>query len=147
MEVRLFEERKNLLGQWHVPVPKIRLSPDSEQHLGSSYDDGDDDDKDVDDDTNTQTSCCDASGNDNDDDDDDDDDSQNDIDNDSHDTFTPSTSSGDSSSSAPSTLGGKDLHLAIPTSNPVQPSSNQNTFGSSDPLQQYICHLLSLPHL
>jgi hypothetical protein len=43
-----------------------------------------------------------------------------------------------SSSSAPSTVGGNDLHLAIPTSNPVQPSSNRNAFGSSDPLQQHI---------
>jgi hypothetical protein len=90
------------LGQRHVPVPKIRLLPDSEQHLGLSSDDGDDDHKDVDDDTNTQTSRRDASG-DNNDNDDDDDDSQNDIDNDSHDTFTSSTSSGDSSSPAPST--------------------------------------------
>ena len=128
------------MGQRHVPVPKIRLSPDSEQHLGLSSDDGDDDHKDVDDDTNTQTSRRDASGDDNDDDDNDndDDDSQNDIDIDSHDTFTSSTSSGDSSSPAPSTVGGNDLHLAIPTSNPVQPSSNRNAFGSSDPLQQRI---------
>jgi hypothetical protein len=50
------------LGQWHVPVPKIRLSLDSEQHLGLSSDDGDDDHKDVDDDTNTQASRRDASG-------------------------------------------------------------------------------------
>jgi hypothetical protein len=131
------------LGQQHVPVLKIRLLPDSEQHLGSSSDDGDDDHKDVDDDTSTQTSRCDASGDDNnddndDDDDDDDDDSQNDIDNDSHDTFTSSTSSGNSSSPAPITIGGNDLHLAIPTSNPVQPSSNRNAFGSSDPWQQRI---------
>jgi hypothetical protein len=128
------------LGQRHVPVPKIRLSPNSEQHLGLSSDDGDNDHKDVDDDTNTQTSRRDASGddNDNDDNDNDDDNSQNDIDIDSHDTFTSSTSSGDSSSPAPSTVGGNNLHLAIPTSNPVQLSSNQNAFGSSDPLQQRI---------
>jgi hypothetical protein len=135
------------LGQRHVPVPKIQLSPDSEQHLGLSSDDGDDDHKDVDDDTNTQTSRCDASGNDNNDDNDDDDDdndndddddSQNDIDNDSHDSFTSSTSSGNSSSPAPITIGGNNLHLAIPTSNPVQLSSNRNAFGSSDPLQQRI---------
>ena len=135
-------ERINLpsgfwLRQRHVPVPKIRLSPDSEQHFDSSSDDGDNDDKDGDDDTNTQTSRRDASGDDN-DDDDDDDDSNDDIDNDSHDTFTSSTSSGDSSSSAPSTVGGNDLYLASPTSNPVQPSSNRNAFGCSDPLQQRI---------
>jgi hypothetical protein len=99
--------------------------------------DGDDDHKDVDDDTNTQTSRRDVSGHDN-DDDDNDDDSQNDIDIDSHDTFTSSTSSGDSSSPAPSNVGGNHLHLAIPTSNPVQPSSKRNAFGSSDPLQQRI---------
>jgi hypothetical protein len=49
------------LGQRHVPVPKIRLSPDSEQNLGLSSDDDDNDNKDGDDDTNTQTSRRDAS--------------------------------------------------------------------------------------
>ena len=137
-------------GQRHVPaVPKITLSPDSEQHLCMSSDDGDDDDKDGDDDTNTQTSRRYASRDDevdgdddddvdDDDEDDDDDDSQLDIDNHSHDTFTSSTSSGDSSSSDPSTFGGNILHRAIPTSNPVPPIFNRNAFGSSDPLQQRI---------
>jgi hypothetical protein len=138
MEVRLFEERKKSpsafwLGQRHVPVPKIRLSPDSEQHLGLSSDDGDDDHKDVDNDTNTQTSTTTTMT--------------------TMMTMIPRTTLTmipmiplphplqvvtHSSSSAPSTVGGNDLHLAIPTSNPVQPSSNQNAFGSSDPLQQHI---------
>jgi hypothetical protein len=80
--------------------------------------------------------------NDDDDDDDNDNDNNNDNNNDNLDNVSKATlssfaSSGDSSSSAPSTVGGNDLHLAIPTSNPVQPSSNRNAFGSSDPLQQH----------
>jgi hypothetical protein len=41
-------------------------------------------------------------------------------------------SSGDSSSSAPSTIGGNDPNQASCTSNPFQPSSNQNAFGHSN---------------
>jgi hypothetical protein len=41
-------------------------------------------------------------------------------------------SSGDSSSSAPSTIGGNDPNQASCTSNPFQPSINQNAFGHSD---------------
>ena len=44
------------LRQRHVPVPQIRLSPDSDQLLGSSSDDGHDDDDDDDDDAKTHTS-------------------------------------------------------------------------------------------
>ena len=58
--------------------------------------------------------------------------------NDSHDAFSSSTSIGDSSSSAPSTVCENDLHPACSISNPVQPSSNRNAFGRSDPLQQRI---------
>jgi hypothetical protein len=41
-------------------------------------------------------------------------------------------SSGDSSSSAPSTIGGNDPNQASCTSNHFQPSSNRNAFGHSD---------------
>jgi hypothetical protein len=143
VEVKLFKERKNFLLHfgWGSGMYLFRRF-DYRPTLNSIWvcplmHDGDDDHKDVDDDTNTQTSRHDASGHDN-NDDDNDDDSQNDIDIDSHDTFTSSTSSGDSSSPAPSNVGGNHLHLAIPTSNPVQPSSKRNAFGSSDPLQQRI---------
>jgi hypothetical protein len=129
VEVRLFKERKNFLLHfgWGSGMYLFRRF-DYRPTLNSIWvcpllHDGDNDHKDVDDDTNTQTSRRDASGDDN-DDDDNDNDSQNDIDIDSHDTFTSSTSSGNSSSPAPSTVGGNNLHLAIPTSNPVQPSSN-----------------------
>ena len=130
------------LRQRHVPVPQIRLSPDSDQLLGSSSDDGDDDDDDDDDDTNTHTSrrhfhskrggCeCSSSfdgstvgdatfgGNNKGDghSGDEYDDGNDDTDNDSHGSFSSSASSGDFSSSA---------------SNPIQPSSNRNAFGRRD---------------
>jgi hypothetical protein len=146
-----------LLRQRYVPVPQVRSSPDSDVPLYSSSDHGDDDDDDDDDDTNThalrrhfQSKCggCkfpssfdgnEGDGNSGDDDDDDDDNDDDDhLDTVSKATLSSFASSGDSSSSAPSTVGGNDLHLAIPTSYPVQPSSNQNAFGSSDPLQQRI---------
>jgi hypothetical protein len=41
-------------------------------------------------------------------------------------------SSGDSSSSAPSTIGGNDPNQASCSSNPLQPSSNWNAFSHSD---------------
>jgi hypothetical protein len=135
-----------LLRQRHVPVLQVRSSPDSDVPLYSSSDHGNDDDDDDDDDTNTHAlrrhfhSKCGGcefpfsfdgnegdgdSGDDNDDkpDDDDNDDDDN-LDNVSKATLSWFASSGDSSSSAPSTVGGNDLHLAIPTSNAVQPSSN-----------------------
>jgi hypothetical protein len=130
------------LRQRHVPVPPIRLSPDSEHLFGSSSDDGHDDDNVGDDDSETHTShphfhskhcgckyslSFDVSTvgdaifgvNDKRDGDsgDEDNDGNDDMDNDSQDTFSSSSSSGDSSSSP---------------SNPVQPSSNQNIFGCRD---------------
>jgi hypothetical protein len=54
------------------------------------------------------------------------------IDNVSKATLSSLASSGDSSSSAPSTIGGNDPNQASCTSNHFQPSSNQNAFGHSD---------------
>jgi hypothetical protein len=66
------------------------------------------------------------------DDNEDDDDDEDDLDNVSKATLSSLASSGDSSSSAPSTIGGNDPNQASTTSNPFQPSSNQNAFGHSD---------------
>ena len=119
----------------------------------TSSDNGDNDDNDDDDDTNTHAlhrhfhSKCGGckfpfsfdgdegdgdSGDDDDDKDDDDDDDEDDLDNVSKATLSLLASSGDSSSSAPSTIGGNDPNRASCTSNPFQPSSNQNAFGHSD---------------
>jgi hypothetical protein len=123
--------------------------------MDSSSDGGDDDDDDDadddDDETNTDTSLrqfrskygggklpSSFNGDDGDDDNDDDhDDVDDDMDNVSQctfsqDTLSSSASSGDLSSSAPTTIGQNDLNLARSTSNPVQPSSNQKAFGRSD---------------
>jgi hypothetical protein len=121
--------------------------------LDSFSDDGDDED---DDDTNTHAlhqhfhSKCGGckfpfsfngdkgdgdSGDDDDDEHDDDhdhDDDDEDLDNVSKATLSSLASSGDSSSSAPSTIGGNDPNRASCTSNPFQPSSNRNAFGRSD---------------
>jgi hypothetical protein len=53
------------------------------------------------------------------------------LDNVSKATLSLLASSGDSSSSAPSTIGGNDPNRASCTSNPFQPSSNRNAFGHS----------------
>jgi hypothetical protein len=129
--------------------------------LGSSSDDGDDDDDYHDNDTNTyalhQHFCRKCGGckfpfsfdgnegdgdsgddddDDEDDDDDDDDDSDDDDDDDDDDlskaTLSSLASSGDSSSSACSTVHGNDPNRASCNSNPFQPSSNRNAFGHSD---------------
>jgi hypothetical protein len=129
--------------------------------LDSSSDDGDDDDDYHDNDTNThalhQHFChkhggCEFpfsfdgnegdgdSGDDDDDDEDDDDDDDDDSDDDDDDddddlskaTLSLLASSGDSSSSAHSTIHGNDPNRASCNSNPFQPSSNQNAFGCSD---------------
>jgi hypothetical protein len=122
--------------------------------LDSFSDDGDDDGDGDDDDNDTNThalhphfhSKCggckfpfsfdgDSSDDDDDkhdDDHDDDDDDDDDLDNVSKATLSLLASSGDSSSSAPSTVGGNDPNQASCTSNPFQPSSNQNAFGRSD---------------
>jgi hypothetical protein len=128
--------------------------------LGSSSDNGDDDDDYHDNDTNTHAlhqhfhhkrGGCKFpfsfdgdegdgdSGDDNDDDEDDDndDDNSNDDDDDDDDnlskaTFLSLASTGDSSSSACSTIHGNDPNRASCNSNPFQPSSNQNAFGCSD---------------
>jgi hypothetical protein len=77
-------------------------------------------------------------GNSGDDDDDDEDDNDNDkddednLDNASKATSSSLASSGDFSSSAPSTIGGNDPIQASCTSNPFQPSSNRNAFGHSN---------------
>jgi hypothetical protein len=131
--------------------------PDSDLPLDSSSDDGDNDDDDDDNDTNTHAlhqhfhSKCGGckfpfsfdgdegdgdSGDDDDDDDEDDndkdDDDEDDLDNVSKATLSSLASSGDSSSSAPSTIGGNDPNWASCTSNPFQPSSNRNAFGHSN---------------
>jgi hypothetical protein len=67
-----------------------------------------------------------------DDDDEDDDNNEDDLDNVSKATLSSLASSGDSFSSAPSTIGGNDPNQASCTSNPFQPSSNRNAFGRSD---------------
>jgi hypothetical protein len=54
------------------------------------------------------------------------------LDNVSKATLSLLASSGDSSSSAPSTIGGDDPNQASCTSNPFQPSSKWNAFGRSD---------------
>jgi hypothetical protein len=122
--------------------------------LDSSSDDVDDDDDDDDNDTITHAfhqhfcSKCGGcefpfsfdgnegdgdSGDDNDDEDDDnDEDDEDDLDNVSKATLSLLASSDDASSSAPSTIGGNDPNWASCTSNPFQPSSNQNAFGRSD---------------
>jgi hypothetical protein len=129
--------------------------------LDSFSDDGDDDSDDDDDDTNTHAlhphfhSKCggckfpfsfdgdQVDGNSGDDDDnehdddhddhdDDHDDDDDDLDNVSKGTLSSLASSGESSSSAPSTIGGNDPNWASCTSNPFQPSSNRNAFGRSD---------------
>jgi hypothetical protein len=133
--------------------------PNSDLPLDSSSDDGDDDDDDDNNDTNTHAlhqyfhSKCGGckfpfsfdgnkgdgdSGDDDDEDDDDkddndnDDDDEDDLDNVSKATLSSLASSGDSSSSAPSTIGGNDPNRASCTSNPFQPSSNRNAFGHSN---------------
>jgi hypothetical protein len=141
-----------LLRQRHVPVLQVRSLPDSDLLLDSSSDDGDDDDDNYDNDTNTHAlhqhfhSKCGGckfpfsfdgdSGDDDDDNDkdynDNDDDDEDDLDNVSKATLSSLASSGDSSSSAPSTIGGNDPNWASCTSNPFQPSSNQNAFGHSN---------------
>jgi hypothetical protein len=148
-----------LLGHRHVPVPQVRSSPHSNLPLDSSSDDGDDDDDYHDNDTNThalhQHFCrkhggCefpfsfdgdegdgDSGDDDDDDEDDDDDDNSNDDDDDDDDDLSKATlsslaSSGDSSSSARSTIHGNDPNQASCNSNPFQPSSNRNPFGRSD---------------
>ena len=118
--------------------------------LDSSSDDGDNDDNDDDDDTNTHAlhqhfhskygGCKfpfsfdgdEGDGDSGDDDDNEDDDDEDDLDNVSKATLSSLASSGDSSSSAPSTIGGNDPNQASCTSNPFQPSSNRNAFGHSD---------------
>jgi hypothetical protein len=118
--------------------------------LGSSSDDGDDDDDYHDNDTNTHAlhqhfhrkhGGCEFpfsfdgnegdgdSGDDDDDSDDDDDDDDDDL---SKATLSSLASSGDSSSSARSTVHGNDPNWASCNSNPFQPSSNRNAFGHSD---------------
>jgi hypothetical protein len=78
------------------------------------------------------------SGDDDDDDEDDDDDDDSDDDDDDDDddlskaTLSSLASSGDSSSSACSTVHGNDPNRASCNSNPFQPSSNRNAFGCSD---------------
>jgi hypothetical protein len=73
------------------------------------------------------------SGDDDDDDDDEHDDNHDDnLDNVSKATLSLLASSGDSSSSAPSTVGGNDPNWASCTSKPFQPSSNRNVFSRSD---------------
>jgi hypothetical protein len=67
-----------------------------------------------------------------DDDDDEDDDDKDNLDNVSKATLSLLASSGDSSSPAPSTIGGKGPNQASCTSNPFQPSSNLNAFGHSN---------------
>jgi hypothetical protein len=133
--------------------------PDSDLPLDSTSDDGNNDDDDDDNDTNTHAllrhfhSKCggckfpfsfdgnEGDGNSGDDDDDDDeddndndndDDDEDDLDNVSKATLSLLASSGDSSSSAPSTIGGNDPNQASCTSNPFQPSSNRNAFGHSN---------------
>jgi hypothetical protein len=142
-----------LLRQRHVPVLQVQSSPDSDLPLDSFSDDGDDDGDDDDNDTNTHAlhphfhSKCGGckfpfsfdgnegdgnSGDDDDEHDNDHDDDDDDLDNVSKATLSSLASSGDSSSSAPSTVGGNDPNRASCTSNPFQPSSNRNAFGRSD---------------
>jgi hypothetical protein len=105
---------------------KFPFSFDGNKGDSDSGDDDDDDDEDDNDNDND---------NDNDDDDDDDDndnDDEDDLDNVSKATLSSLASSGDSSSSAPSTVGGNDPNQASCTSNPFQPSSNRNAFGRSN---------------
>jgi hypothetical protein len=133
-------------------VPQVRSSPHSDLPLDSSSDDSDDDDDYHDNDTNTHSLhrhfCCkcggcefpfsfdgdEGDGDSGDDDDDDEDDDDDDDDNDdlSKATLLSLASSGDSSSSARSTIHGNDPNRASCNSNPFQPSSNQNAFGRSD---------------
>jgi hypothetical protein len=131
----------------HVPVPQVRSSPHSDLPLDSSSDDGNDVDDYHDDDTNTHAlhqhfhSKCggckfpfsfdgdEGDGDSSDDDDDDEDDDDDDL---SKATLSSLASSGDSSSSARSTIHGNDPNWASCTSNPFQPSSNRNAFGRSD---------------
>jgi hypothetical protein len=63
---------------------------------------------------------------------DDKDNDKDDLDNVSKATLSFLASSGDSSSSAPSTIGGNDPNWASCTSNPFQPSSNRNAFSHSN---------------
>jgi hypothetical protein len=93
----------------------FRFSFDGNEGDGDSGDDDDDaeDDDDEDDDDN----------------DDDDDDNNDDL---SKATLSSLASSGDSSSSARSTVHGNDPNQASCNSNPFQPSSNRNAFGRSD---------------
>jgi hypothetical protein len=72
------------------------------------------------------------SGDDDDDDEDDNDNDEDDLDNASKATSSSLASSGDFSSSAPSTVGGNDPNRASCISNPFQPSSNRNAFGRSN---------------
>jgi hypothetical protein len=133
-----------LLRHRHVPVPQVRSLPHSDLPLDSSSDDGDDGDDDDDDDdyhdndTNTHAlhrhfhrKCggCEFpfsfDGNEGEGDSGDDDDL-------SKATLSSLASSGDSSSSARSTIHGNDPNWASCTSNPFQPFSNRNAFGCSD---------------
>jgi hypothetical protein len=175
-----------LLGHRHVPVRQVRSLPHSDLPLDSSSDNGDDDDDYHDNDTNTHAlhqhfhrkrGGCKfpfsfdgdkgdgGSGDDDDDDDDneDDDDYNDDDDDDDNDDLSKATlsslaSSGDSSSSACSTVHGNDPNRASCNSNPFQPSSNRNAFGRSNDTESCCCHalttlcnnaflLLTLPHL
>jgi hypothetical protein len=120
-------------------VTQVQSSPHSDRPLDSSSDDGDDDDDYHDNDTNThslhQHFHCKCGGCefpfsfDGDDDDKDDDDNDDDL---SKATLSSLASSGDSSSSACSTICGNDPNWASCTSNPFQQSSNQNAFSRSD---------------
>jgi hypothetical protein len=125
--------------------------PDSHVPLDSSSDDGNNDDDDNDSNTHalhqhfhSKHGGCkfpfsfdgnegdSNSGDDDDEKDDDDDDDDDDLDNVSKATLSLLASSGDISSSAPSTIGGNDPNRASCTPNPFQPSSNRNAFGCSD---------------
>jgi hypothetical protein len=132
----------------------VQSSPDSDLPLDSFSDNGDDDGNNDDNDTNTHAlhphfhSKCggckfpfsfdgdegdgDSGDDDDDEHDDDHDNDDDDLDNVSKATLSSLASSGDSSSSAPSTIGGNDPNWASCTSNPFQPSSNRNSFGCSD---------------
>jgi hypothetical protein len=128
-------------------VLQVRSLPHSDLPLDSSSDNGDDDDNYDDNDTNTHALHChfhskcggckfpfsfdgdEGDGDSSDDDNEDDDDNDDDL---SKATLSSLASSGDSSSSACSTVCGNDPNWASCTSNPFQPSSNQNAFGRSN---------------
>ena len=129
--------------------------PDSDLPLDSSSDDGNDDDDDDDNDTNTHAlhqhfhSKCggcefpfsfDGDEGDGDSSDDDDDEDDDDLDNIFKATLSSMASSGDSPSSACSTIHGNDPNRASCNSNPFQPSSNRNAFGHSDDTDVMLSH-------